>query len=283
MRLLNFEGGTFDHGRATLVEYHGRDIPRYGILSHTWGEDNAEVTFEDAIKGTGWHKSGYDKIRFCGEKANEQLQYFWVDTCCIDKSNSVELQEAINSMFRWYQNAAVCYVYLSDVASKGREYSYTSWQCSEWFKRGWTLQELLAPKSVEFFSVDRNYLRNRESQAPRIYGWSGIHGEALHGRALASFSVDERLRWAVQRKTTREEDVAYCLLGLFDVQMPVRYGEGREQALLRLQKQISEAQESKGHIKPAVKFISRLIRVGNKPVLGTRWRLSPIERWLYTR
>ena len=92
-------------------------IPRYAILSHTWGADTEEVSFKDMMDGTSMRKPGYDKIRFCGEQARcDDLQYFWIDTCCIDKSNSTELQEAINSMFRWYRNAAKCYVYLTDVS-----------------------------------------------------------------------------------------------------------------------------------------------------------------------
>ncbi|PVH96207.1 hypothetical protein DM02DRAFT_570024, partial [Periconia macrospinosa] len=93
------------------------EIPRYAILSHTWGPATEEVNFKDMTDGTGIKKPGYDKIRFCGEQAKRDgLHYFWVDTCCIDKSNSTELSEAINSMFRWYQAAAKCYVYLADVS-----------------------------------------------------------------------------------------------------------------------------------------------------------------------
>ena len=135
-------------------------IPPYAILSHTWKEGE-EATFKDLMDGTGKSKTGYDKIRFCGQQAKRDgLQHFWVDTCCIDKSNHVELQEAINSMFRWYQKAAKCYVYLSDVSITKRRandecFEYTwepAFRESRWFTRGWTLQELLAPRSVEFFS-----------------------------------------------------------------------------------------------------------------------------------
>src|SRR5436190_15715650 len=113
MRLLKFEGD----GEFSLIEFIGDKIPPYAILSHTWGADGEEVTFKDLMEGTGKSKAGYQKIRFCGEQAaTDGLQYFWVDTCCIDKSSSAELQEAINSMFRWYRNAAKCYVYLSDVS-----------------------------------------------------------------------------------------------------------------------------------------------------------------------
>jgi heterokaryon incompatibility protein (HET) len=136
------------------------DIPRYAILSHTWGAYMEEVSFKDMMDGTGQSKPGYDKIRFCGEQARRDgLQYFWIDTCCIDKSNSTELQEAINSMFRWYRDAAKCYVYLADVSRPALDADITSsqlpWEMSfrksRWFTRGWTLQELVSPASVEFF------------------------------------------------------------------------------------------------------------------------------------
>src|SRR5438045_3918289 len=151
MRLLRLE----DDGEFSLAECVGRNIPQYGILSHTWRADHEEVTFKDIMKGTGKSKAGYSKIRFCGKQAAEDgLQHFWVDTCCIDKSSSAELTEAINSMFRWYKDASKCYVYLSDVsAGDGEQITWESaFQESRWFTRGWTLQELIAPPSVEFFS-----------------------------------------------------------------------------------------------------------------------------------
>src|SRR5204863_8204286 len=131
--------------------------PPYAILSHTWqGED--EITFNDLTKNdakdNAKDKAGYKKINFCAQQAERDgLRYFWVDTCCIDKSNSSELSEAINSMFRWYQNAAKCYVYLSDVLITQRRASNeffelsleSAFRASRWFTRGWTLQELLAP------------------------------------------------------------------------------------------------------------------------------------------
>ena len=158
MRLLKLE----DNGEFSLIEFVGNETPRYAILSHTWGADNEEATFKDLLEGTSKSKAGYEKIRFCKEQAaNDGLQYFWVDTCCIDKSSSAELTEAINSMFRWYQDAAKCYVYLSDVLVSGsagdNQFSHkwkVAFKKSRWFTRGWTLQELIAPASVEFFSKD---------------------------------------------------------------------------------------------------------------------------------
>jgi hypothetical protein len=105
--------------------------------------------------GSGQSKPGYSKIKKCGEIASEhEIEFFWVDTCCIDKSSSAELTEAINSMYRWYKNAVVCYAYLSDVHildASSQTYDSTALECSLWFQRGWTLQELLAPATVIFF------------------------------------------------------------------------------------------------------------------------------------
>jgi hypothetical protein len=225
------------------------EIPQYAILSHTWREGE-EVTFKDLMDGTSKGKTGYDKIRFCGQQAKRDgLQYFWVDTCCLDKLNSVELQEAINSMFRWYQNAVKCYVYLSDVSSPVLDTNdkpsqlpcESAFRNSKWFTRGWTLQELLAPDLVEFFSREGNRLGDKRSLERQIREITGVDISALQGTPLSQFGVDERLSWAENRQTTRREDKAYSLLGIFDIQMPLLYGEGREKALKRLREEIDKA------------------------------------------
>jgi len=128
MRLLEQKSG----GKYSLTENYIDDFPPYAILSHTWGADTEELNFRDLIEGTGKSKAGYNRIRFCREQAQRDgLQYFWVDTCGINKENFTELSEAINSMFRWYRNADKCYVYLSDV-SKGNheedEPSQSTWK-----------------------------------------------------------------------------------------------------------------------------------------------------------
>ena len=165
MRLLEYN----NDGEFSLTQFFD-DTPPYAILSHTWGLE--EVTFKDMADGNGMSKAGFDKIRFYGEQARRDgLQYFWVDTCCIDKSSSAELAEAINSMFRWYRDAAKCYVFLSDVPRADVDTTNQSQQLpwesalrtSRWFMRGWTLQELIALISVEFFSKDRKLLGDRES------------------------------------------------------------------------------------------------------------------------
>jgi len=232
----------------------GDNIPPYAILSHTWGADTEEVTFKNLIDGTGKSKVGYNKIRFCGEKAaSHGLQYFWVDTCCIDKSSSAELYEAINSMFEWYRNAAKCYVYLSDVWISKRkasdQFSEFTWEsafrASRWFTRGWTLQELLAPCSVEFFSREGNRLGDKRSLERPIHEITGIAVPALRGTLLSQFGVDERLSWAKNRQTTRKEDEAYSLLGIFNVFMPLIYGEGRDNAFKRLREEIDKPLKGK--------------------------------------
>jgi hypothetical protein len=224
------------------------NIPHYAILSHAWGADTEEVTFRDLTDGTGKDKTGYSKIRFCGEQArHDGLQYFWVDTCCIDKSNNTELAEAINSMFRWYRNAAKCYVYLSDVPRDAPDtddaFCQLPWESafrkSRWFTRGWTLQELIAPKYVEFFSKYWEQLGNKASLGTIIHEITGIPDKALQGVPLSDFTVTERMSWAVQRETTRKEDQAYSLLGIFDVYMPLIYSEGKEHAFKRLREVIN--------------------------------------------
>lgn len=245
MRLLRYE----DNGQLTITSFDDNAIPRYAILSHTWGADAEEVTFADVAQGGGKHKPGYKKIRFCGEQAQQDgLQYFWVDTCCIDKSDKAELSLAIQSMFRWYRNATRCYVYLSDVSVRKRKLddmiTQLTWESalrsSQWFTRGWTLQELLAPSIVEFFSQEWERLGDKISLRSLIQKITGIPCEALDGAPLSRFSVDERLRWKGDRETTCEEDAWYSLSGVFDVEMAPAYSEGAASAFRRLKDEIDK-------------------------------------------
>ncbi|KIX06336.1 uncharacterized protein Z518_04312 [Rhinocladiella mackenziei CBS 650.93] len=244
MRLLKADS----HSELILTKNLIKDIPDYAILSHTWARNEEdEVTFDDLKDGSGGNKSGYDKIRFCGEQARKDgLQHFWVDTCCIDKASHSELAEAITSMFGWYRRAKKCYVYLSDVSVSINDKHHPTeetWESdfrnSRWFTRGWTLQELLAPKSVEFFSQEGKWLGDKHTLERQIHEITGIPIMALRGVAMSNFSVSERMRWRVKRNTTRPEDQAYCLLGIFDVFMPLIYGEG-DNAFLRLQDEIDK-------------------------------------------
>jgi hypothetical protein len=236
MRLLELNS----HGEFSLTKYLIDNIPPYAILSHTWGEDDEEVTFQDLTQGVGESKAGYRKIQFCGKQAaKDGLQHIWIDTCCIDKSNSSELSEALNSMFRWYYEAARCYVYLSDVSARGSEWE-SAFRESRWFTRGWTLQELIAPRSVEFFSGEGERLGDKNSLDQQVREITGIPVDALQGRPLSSFSVEMRISWAKKRETKREEDKAYSLMGIFGVHMSPIYGEGEDEAFERLHGKIKK-------------------------------------------
>ncbi|KAI8631008.1 vegetative incompatibility protein HET-E-1 [Xylariaceae sp. FL1651] len=245
MRLLTIR----PDGSLALTEDLREDIPQYAILSHTWGHDGQEVTFRDISEGTGQQKEGYRKIEFCRNWATSNgLQHFWVDTCCIDKSNNTELSEAINSMFRWYQNATKCYVYLSDVSKSHAEHVNeplrSMWKKefrkSRWLTRSWTLQELIAPSSVEFFERNGQRLGDKKSLEQLLHDTTRISIGAFRGCPLSGFSVDERMSWSSGRHAKRPEDKAYSLLGIFDIYMPLIYGEGEGKALSRLRREIDQ-------------------------------------------
>ncbi|KAF1967661.1 HET-domain-containing protein, partial [Bimuria novae-zelandiae CBS 107.79] len=248
MRLLQYS----ESDELSIHSFDDGAIPPYAILSHTWGEDGDEVTFADLRTGDSIAKRGYEKIRFCGHQARQDgLQYFWVDTCCIDKTNKAELSYAIRSMFRWYQNATRCYVYLSDVSTRKRKFDdllgkFTwepTFRTSRWFTRGWTLQELLAPRTVEFFSWEWERLGDKISLKSLVHKITGISHEALDGAPLSQFSSDQRLRWKGDRETKREEDVWYSLAGILDVEIAPAYSEGAASAFRRLMDEIHKLEK----------------------------------------
>jgi hypothetical protein len=225
-----------------LEDFTGSNIPRYAILSHTWGEGEvsyAELKHDQAASRL---KEGYRKIDFtCQQTLLDGLQYAWVDTCCIDKTSSAELSEAINSMFRWYEDAEVCYVYLSDVYSADCGQQLPR---SRWFTRGWTLQELLAPEHVTFYDTQWIQLGTKIEFADWLHRITNIDKQALiktrylgENNVLDRFCSAQKMSWASTRQTTREEDMAYSLLGIFNVTMPLLYGEGTR-AFKRLQETI---------------------------------------------
>ncbi|KAJ3573297.1 hypothetical protein NPX13_g4754 [Xylaria arbuscula] len=243
MRLLKVQRS----GNASLTEDLQHDIPAYAILSHTWGSDNQEVRFSDIRGQIARTKTGYKKIDFCQKQADKDgLQYFWVDTCCINQDSEVELTRSINSMFRWYRDAKKCYVYLSDVSMKcnGNSLAWEeSFLQSRWFTRGWTLQELIAPRVVEFFSSEGQFLGDKTSLEQRLCTITGIPAAALRGNTLSQFSINERMSWSQNRETKLAEDKAYCLLGIFDIHMPLIYGEGGKHACRRLRKELEGYQK----------------------------------------
>ena len=249
MRLLQIS----ETGGFSLTEDLPEDrLPPYAILSHRWLVETEEPTFEDLVHSTGKRKLGYNKLRFCGGQARQDgIEHFWVDTCCINKDNKAELAQAIKRMFRWYRNATVCYVYLWDVSSRpiGTRDASSPWLCEEdwrkskWFTRVWTLQELLAPRSVRFFTREARQLGDKTLLENPLHEITGIPISALQGAPLSRFTVQERLSWTSTRDTTLEEDKAYSLLGIFDVDIAPLYGPGTGQAFTRFMDEIDRREK----------------------------------------
>lgn len=252
------EKGKPHSGSKVLVNVNGEELAKtkYAILSHCWSDPNSqEIQFEEMQKITNMTKAeldesgvreriGYQKIRrTCLQARNDKLERVWVDTCCINKASSTELSEAINSMFRWYSGSQECYAYLHDVASgfpttcndKGFPES-NGWP--RWFSRGWTLQELVAPKEVRFFDKDWSQIGNKRKDAETLSKITRIPiGVLQDGMYAEPPSVAQIMSWAADRRTMQDEDRAYSLLGLLGVNMPMVYGEGKN-AFQRLQLEI---------------------------------------------
>jgi hypothetical protein len=262
--------------RLTLEDFLPNQEPPYAILSHTWGD--SEITYDHLTQnGTVLGLPSNEKILGACKVALENgHEYIWVDTCCINKSSSAELQEAINSMFQWYKSSVVCYAYISDfrltdpVDSPRKELDLKSLGKSRWFTRGWTLQELLAPSIVTFFDAYWKEIGSKSSLRPLLSQYTGIPGDALQGRDLHLYDVNEKFAWARNRQTLRPEDRAYALLGIFDVSMPMIYGEGHEKALWRLHKEIREVQKTELPTWPSSSVSNdrggRLLQIGERGV-----------------
>ncbi|KAI1364998.1 heterokaryon incompatibility protein-domain-containing protein [Xylaria arbuscula] len=219
----------------TLHTFTDKKIPKYAILSHTWEEN--EVTYQDMKLAVAEKMMGYQKVAMaCSVSAARGFEYVWLDTCCIDKDSSAELSEAINSMYRWYEGAQECFAYLADVDCVGAV-AESQLRGSSWFRRGWTLQELIAPAHVVFFNQKWQPVGTKDNLKHEISRVTGIPVNILSGDDIDTVSTAQIMSWASKRDTTRTEDIAYCLMGLFDVNMPLLYGEG-EKAFIRLQEEI---------------------------------------------
>lgn len=188
--------------------------PDYAILSHTWLDEAEEPTCQDIENGTRKETKGYRKLEACCKQAIEDgYEYVWADTCCIDKTNSVELQGAINSMFNWYEASKICYAYLADYhvpAGSPVEKEEEEFEKSKWFTRGWTLQELIAPESLRFYSWDWRNIGSKIDRCALISKITRISPQVLAGdkNALEKSSIAQRMSWASKRETTRPEDIA---------------------------------------------------------------------------
>ncbi|KAJ8131213.1 hypothetical protein O1611_g2416 [Lasiodiplodia mahajangana] len=243
MRLINTQ--------THHLEEFFHNIPPYAILSHTW--DGEEVNFQEYLLAIGpdankyahvRRKAGFSKIiGACIHAQRDRLNYVWCDTNCIDKTSSAELSEAINSMYSWYRDSVVCYAFLADVdtgVGTNADFAKRSgpFAKSRWFTRGWTLQELLAPPKVIFIDKLWRILGDRAQLAQVICEVTRIHIGALHNRdTVPEYSIAQRMSWAADRQTSRQEDIAYCLIGVFGINMPLLYGEGNK-AFIRLQQEI---------------------------------------------
>lgn len=245
MRLLNITTFQFENIEPENAQY--------AVLSHKWADSpGKEISFQDFHDAAKVDKSKLDKpeklpahetaygvakIAWTASVARERkLDYIWIDTCCIDKTNSAELSEAINSMFKWYRLAVECYVYLPDVSWEGNEASKAQFRESVWFQRGWTLQELLAPREARFYDREWKFIDTKTHLSAEIGAATNIDLTYLRDD-FRSASIATKMSWASRRKTTKPEDQAYCLLGIFNISMDARYGEG-EKAFIRLQKEL---------------------------------------------
>lgn len=251
MRLL-------DTSTLQFEEFYSSKKPPYAILSHIWTGE--EISFAEMLCPTPetQQKAGFLKIKGCCDMARaHNLSYAWVDSCCIDKRSSAELTEAINSMYLWYRDAVICFVYLVDVSPTfsvvdGRTMSLNgqieAFKKSRWFTRGWTLQELVASSNRSFLANDWSPIHFSSKDSPiininnLITQITGIRSDVLRDRdTLSGLCVAERMSWQSQRQTTREEDIAYSLMGIFSVNMPILYGEGAHKAFRRLQEEIMKS------------------------------------------
>jgi len=280
--------------------------PPYAILSHTWEDD--EILFEDVQLGrehlAGCTKRGLAKIiDSCQVAKDDGWDHIWIDTCCIDKASSAELSEAINSMFLWYAGAQVCYVFLADCLDSASSLARSNWPF-KWCTRGWTLQELVAPYDVRFYNANWELLGTRHTLAEAISACTGIdklilrrhrdscpransrekpipryamcfecHTVNSSRRLLDSFSVATRMSWVSRRETTREEDIAYCVLGIFNVNLPLLYGEGCLRAFSRLQDAIVNRSNDQSILvwgsSPAPGSAQRFVGLCVQPTLAT--------------
>jgi hypothetical protein len=326
MRLINVH-------KLILEDFSARQKPPYAILSYTWGDAQDEISFADFHNPSILRKKpGFHKITLAAMEAKATgIDYIWVDTCCIDKSSSTELTFSINSMFQWYAEANICYAYLSDVylpadhdSSPMKDQSpglFDLLQNSRWFTRGWTLQELLAPEYVILFDANWNKIGNKASFRDTISSITGIEAAVL-GKAykfelkpfydhIGSTKVllwSTVMRWSSKRNTSRPEDTAYCLMGIFGVHMPLLYGEGEKRAFGRLQHDMVRRASSnslltwdfdlslciRANIDPNIVFPQTLTQLpiladtprqfSNNPILGTmqsfRKQASDYRAWI---
>jgi heterokaryon incompatibility protein (HET) len=274
MRLINV--------RTLDLRKFNQHPPRYAILSHRWIDEQeiclqdweVYVANQDPLSSQIKCKSGFIKIQnACIQAQKRGFEWLWADTVCIDKRDNSEVTKSVNLMFSWYQSASVCFAYMHEVSNNNQRLKWTEdnavvRKTPEWFTRGWTLQELLAPKKLLLSDQDWNCIGDRENCAQVITKFTGIPLSALCGKDIQSYSYADRLAWAKGRQTTEPEDRVYSLLGLLGVSLPaVGYGIGLKAALWQLESAI-EKQRADGNLSlPDDDLFSRFIAViDNNPV-----------------
>ena len=244
------QGGKVDR-QTKVLDFADEETTDYAILSHRRID---EVDYEEMVDLAKIDGEEQDKIRqrlgyrkilnSCEQATKDKYEWLWMDTCCIDKRSSAELSEEINSMYRWYENSRVCYAYLHDIQGSSfpternttRYPDFNGWP--EWFSRGWTLQEMVAPSVVWFFNKDWRPIGDKDTHTETLEDITGVPRHILtDGLSFERPCVAQIMSWAANRVTTRVEDRAYSLMGLLDVNMPMLYGEGKK-AFHRLQLEI---------------------------------------------
>lgn len=294
MRLLNVY-------RLEFCEFDLADTPPYVIASHTWA-GGSEISYEELRQGRGRNKTGYQKVVGFANYMKEHVpnvDWLWIDTCCINQADKQEVTRSINSMFRWYLHAAVCLAYLSDVQGSEESRSFAD---SQWFQRGWTLQELLASRAVIFLTLDWQVIGHKADSMytskdavldmgtllnSTVAEVTGVP-EAVLGNFYQSrfLSIEERLRWIETRKTTKPEDMSYSLMGIFDVKMPTEYDIGMGEARKRLLAQIKQNAATLDRLPaiPGAAFNSRENEVVSQCLPDTRVDLlREIDQWASSR
>ena len=272
MRLINTR--TFE-----LKEFSNpKTRPRYAILSHRWLED--EISFQHMQNLAQYrHLDGYSKLAWFCYKAREYgYEWGWQDTCCINDANLMEKSEAINSMFAWYRESDVCFVYLHDLTAPGLKdisgirLEEALMPC-DWFKRGWTLQELIAPRKVWFFDYSWNKFGTRHDMDRELHKVTHISTALLNNRSkLEHFSIAQKMSWAAFRQTTKVEDRAYSLLGLFGINMSLLYGEG-DNAFFRLQEELIKQSSDQSILAWTLPYEDTAVLSGRSMVKGMPFQI----------
>jgi hypothetical protein len=256
------------HVETLRIEVFNEPPHKYAILSHRWihGQEvclqdwEAFVAKQQPILNQIQPKLGFIKIHnACAQAKKQGMDWIWIDTMCIDKTNDAEVKMSINRMFSWYQQASICLVYLHDLQGGNRLEVISEDQKPTWFTRGWTLQELLAPTTVLFFDQHWNYLGTRSELAEAINKFTGIPLDVLCHCNIKSYSYAKRLSWSKGRETELPEDRVYSLIGLSEVFVSAEYGIGYHQALLKLKSAILERRRE-GHFPASDKeYLSKVI------------------------